>query len=1097
MTLSPGHSPRLTSPASPSDGDDLVVRRRFIAPKLRSHVVARPRLDDALSRLLDHPLTIVRGEAGYGKTTAVASYLDRAGHSPLWYHAGDTEADPRIFLLHLIHVLASKHSGVGARAIERLLAADRSTRSLVEVVDAFSNDLLDLLPRDTILVLDDYDRVDTPAVNALTERLVEAMPPQLHVVITARTMPSLRGRARWRASGEMIEITRSDLAFTTDEVTTLFQTRLGRALPAGAAESLAAETEGWPIALQMLSENVASGTSAGLDRVLQGIPGSSDLLFDYLADEVFLRQPPDVQTFLSESASLRWLDADLCDAALGREGSATLIRFLESRSLFLTSEGAMRYHNLFADFLLRRGVTSPDRRAEIHRRAGDFFLALGRDDDAVHHLLAAGDHERAADILESAAPRILDEGRHHSLGRWLEALPPGALDSRPQLLLARAETWRLASRYMDALPVYDRARAALATRGDRDQLVSAIRAQALVYLDTVQPAGGARLLREGFRAARGNRAERATMYALLVENTLNAGDTRRARRMLVALRRFATSPDPAMTEPRLLVREGQLVEARQMLDLKGGAEAADGPSRRVPRSHREVSAILAWIEALTGESEQARVHAAESLETGRSLGSPVVECVALARLGFAWLVGADFDAARARETFDDSLRAAQRLGVARFQVEALLGLVIITGIERRHEEALTAAREALRILDAAGDRYLSAVVSVALGAALTLASRDSAEEWLLEGARVAGENGDQFTETVAGLWLAMHRARRGETSAARPAFLDALRRMRAGGYEFLLGGRSLLGPRETSLWRGLMRRAREDAELGDYARALSAQFDGGFAERGPSYARPGDAIPTAELYVQTFGPFRVWRQGQEIERGSWGREKALHLFQLLVSHREQPLHRDQIIEELWPESPTSAATTGLRVALSALRSALEPARAARADSLFIRRDGDTILLATEAGIRIDADEFQSLLRQARAAEPADAEQAITLYEQALSLYRGDYLVETPYSAWAERDRQRWRAEMLSSGERLGRLLLRAGEAERAGRWAEIVLQHDPVWEGAYVVLMEAHWRQGNRPLAVRAFERCRKRLKEALGVSPSPGTVELMGRIAG
>jgi DNA-binding SARP family transcriptional activator len=45
-------------------------------------------------------------------------------------------------------------------------------------------------------------------------------------------------------------------------------------------------------------------------------------------------------------------------------------------------------------------------------------------------------------------------------------------------------------------------------------------------------------------------------------------------------------------------------------------------------------------------------------------------------------------------------------------------------------------------------------------------------------------------------------------------------------------------------------------------------------------------------------------------------------------------------------------------------------------------------------------------------------------------------------------------------------------------------------------LMEAFWRQGNRALAVRTFNRCRKRLKEALGVAPSSRTMALLERIS-
>jgi DNA-binding SARP family transcriptional activator len=63
------------------------------------------------------------------------------------------------------------------------------------------------------------------------------------------------------------------------------------------------------------------------------------------------------------------------------------------------------------------------------------------------------------------------------------------------------------------------------------------------------------------------------------------------------------------------------------------------------------------------------------------------------------------------------------------------------------------------------------------------------------------------------------------------------------------------------------------------------------------------------------------------------------------------------------------------------------------------------------------------------------------------------------------------------------------------RWAETMLAHDPLWEPAYAVLMEAHARQGNRALAVRAFNRCKKRLRDSLGVPPSGRLIGLMDRI--
>jgi DNA-binding SARP family transcriptional activator len=250
------------------------------------------------------------------------------------------------------------------------------------------------------------------------------------------------------------------------------------------------------------------------------------------------------------------------------------------------------------------------------------------------------------------------------------------------------------------------------------------------------------------------------------------------------------------------------------------------------------------------------------------------------------------------------------------------------------------------------------------------------------------------------------------------------------------------------------------------------------------------------LYIQTLGPFRIWRKGQEIERSAWGREKALHLLQLLVCRREHPMHREEILEALWKGTAPSTATTGLRVALSALRSALEPEREAGADSLFVKREGDTIRLARELGVRVDVDEFSRLLKGARAQETVDVDESIARYESALALYRGEFLGDNRYAAWAEAERQERRREFIVSAERLTSLLIKSGELERAVRWAETMLQHDTLWEPAYALLMEAFWLQGNRALAVRAFNRCRKRLRDGLDIAPSSRTLALLDRIS-
>lgn len=1060
---------------------------------MRRHIIPRPRVEAIVARALEYPLTVVKAEPGYGKTTAVASWLAATDIAQVWYNVGETEADPHVFLLHLIHALRSAGSTIGTRALELLEQGDRAPRLWDSTVDALSNDLLDGLSRTTVLVLDDYDRVNSSEVNAIIGRLVESMPPYLHLVITARRMPSFRGRARWRASGEMLEVSRAELAFTTDEVARLFERRLDQPLSHLVATAVAAETEGWPIALQMLSDSLGASRAEALDNLLQRIPGPSELLFDYLAEEVFLRQSAEVRTFLGETSLLRRLDADTCDHVLGTADSAEVLRFLEDSSLFVSTHGSFRYHNLFRDFLLRRSGVSAERRTAVHRNAAAYHLAREDNEEAVHHLLAAGDHEGAARVVARIAAPMAASGRHQMIRAWLDQLPPRVLAASPDLLLALGETSRISCRYAESISAYMNARQLFHELGDRAGERKALLGHALCFLDTVQPARAEPLLREALRLTWGDKPARVAIFLLLAENRLNAGDLRRAERLFRAVHWASSRQEMPTLNPRVYVRQGRFAEARDIVEASLRSESLSDTRARAPRSHREAAALLAWTNSMVGASDDARQHATESLEIGQLLGSPVVECISLGRMGLSWLTGHDYDIPRAMSSLTDALRMAERIDVSRFKVEPLLGMTIVHGIEGAPDLAEASGREALAILQETGDRYVRGVVCVALGAALTNAGRSSAEEWLLEAARQATACGDRFVPCVANLWLAIHYSMGGQPSAARQSFARALERAHENDYGFLFEGTPLLGPKNLTIVRGLLRRAQEHPDEGPYARSLASLLDPAISPAGPTGA---ETLATAALYIQTLGPFRVWRRGQEIERSAWGREKALHLLQLLVCHRERPLHREEIIETLWKGSASSTATTGLRVALSALRDALEPEREAGVDSPFVKRDGDTIRLGLELGVRVDADEFSRLLKAARAQETLNVEESIARYESALALYRGEFLGDNRYAEWAEPERQERRREFIVASERLTALLIRAGELERAVRWAETMLQHDPLWEPAYTMLMEAFWRQGNRALAVRTFNRCRKRLKEALGVAPSSRTVALLERIS-
>ncbi len=251
-----------------------------------------------------------------------------------------------------------------------------------------------------------------------------------------------------------------------------------------------------------------------------------------------------------------------------------------------------------------------------------------------------------------------------------------------------------------------------------------------------------------------------------------------------------------------------------------------------------------------------------------------------------------------------------------------------------------------------------------------------------------------------------------------------------------------------------------------------------------------DVHPGYQLRVQTLGAFRAWRGEIEIAPREWQRDKARQLFQLLLTHRDHWLQRDEIVDRLWPNLAPESAARDFKVALNALNKAIEPNRSGEATFAFVVREGSAYRLRPEADVWLDATEFD------KACEVGLRTSDLAQLRSALRLYRGDYLPDALYEDWASEERERLLSLYLRAADKLAGLLIERGEYDEALDICQAILARDVCWERAYRLTMTAHARQGNRPLALRAYQRCVTTLHDELGVEPSTATTTLYETIA-
>lgn len=409
-------------------------------PQARPGLVSRPHLIDRLNAGLAAgcKLTLLAAPAGSGKTTLVTQWLQQLDAPSAWLALDKGDNQPDRFLGYLSAAL--RQVGVKTAEIEPELPP--AGPPLVELLlTTLINDIA-ATPFNFILVLDDFHAVEAGPIPQLLDFLIEHLPAHMCLVLTSRVAPALN-LSRLRVQGQLTELGAADLNFSQAEVALLFNGLLGFDLNPEQLTLLENRTEGWVAGLRLAALSMQD--QPDIPEFIRSFAGDDRYLLDYLTEEVLQRQPETSQRFLRRTSLLPRLCGPLCDAVLADTAQAgqEILEALERQNLFIipldNKRGWYRYHPIFADFLYHRlKQTEPDQIPRLHSRAARWFEEQGLFEEAIDHLLAAHEFQRAATLIEVHFDAMLRRNETARLTAWLRQLPPSLYRTRPVLPLARA-----------------------------------------------------------------------------------------------------------------------------------------------------------------------------------------------------------------------------------------------------------------------------------------------------------------------------------------------------------------------------------------------------------------------------------------------------------------------------------------------------------------------------------------------------------------------------------------------------------------------------------------------------------------------------------
>lgn len=239
-----------------------------------------------------------------------------------------------------------------------------------------------------------------------------------------------------------------------------------------------------------------------------------------------------------------------------------------------------------------------------------------------------------------------------------------------------------------------------------------------------------------------------------------------------------------------------------------------------------------------------------------------------------------------------------------------------------------------------------------------------------------------------------------------------------------------------------------------------------------------------ELQVYLLGRFQIIVDNVPVEESRWVRKKAKVLLKVLALAPDHGVHREQLLEILWPDMEGDAALNNLHKVIHAARRVLEPVLPPGGSRFLITRDS----LVSLSDAWVDISEFEILANLAIRSGESEALSA------ALALYRADLLEEDLYEDWASLHRERLRLLHQRVLTRFADTLEEAGD-ERVIEVLQYLLATNRANEDAHRRLMKLYGASGQRHLALLQYRLCCEALKQDLDADPEPATVRLYDRL--
>jgi len=402
-------------------------------PKL-AKIVSRQRLFNTLDDGLGKPVMWIKGNAGAGKTTIIASYLETKNNPLIWYQIDAGDSDPASFMYYLS--LAAKKELKSKTTALPVFKPDYLPSIKIFSQNYFRT-LFQHLNKPCTLVLDNlHECTDNTVLYELLATGFEEIPEQITVIVISRDGPSAEF-AKLKASDKLFLFNPNDLLLTLDECRQVFHAKVENKPEQEVDEYIAIAyqmTQGWAAGLVLMLDQIQDKTLSENSSL-----NDNQVIFDYFASQVFSAAEPDLQEFLLKTSLLPIMTPELAQHTCRVTHANKIFNRLIRDNFFIikhaTVKSAYQYHPLFKEFLNQRAHETLGKYEiiELVRDSAVLLAESGQIEDAVKLFLEVEDWHSIAKIVSTHGAKLVSSGRHSTLKDWIDSIPDNVITITPQL----------------------------------------------------------------------------------------------------------------------------------------------------------------------------------------------------------------------------------------------------------------------------------------------------------------------------------------------------------------------------------------------------------------------------------------------------------------------------------------------------------------------------------------------------------------------------------------------------------------------------------------------------------------------------------------